>query len=129
MQAKERKIWQLAKVTISAANAVAKVSFKLDDSVRHCRNIVFSFNISGKPQMNYLMGDIALFVNNRKGNPLQYTLHSLPTEMHAKKVMQRLKLDTCIEGGSFVQGHFRDLGLSLAYPYDLRIYLECTANG
>lgn len=124
MQHKQRQIWQIIFLKGITKGEARNINFKVDDLVRHCAGFIFTTNEYGKPYLKFVMGDVSLFVNNRKSHPLNYTVRSMPPELMTKKIVP-LKLGECIEGGSFVQGYFRDLGVSPKYPYNVKIYLDC----
>jgi len=129
MQKTQRQKWQIISVKAITKGEARSIRFKMDDSVKHCKGFVFSCNEIGVPEKSYVMGDVSLFINNRKAHPLHYTIHSLPLNTYSRKT-ETLALKECIEGGSFVQGYYMDLGLSKQYPYNLKIYLDClTDNG
>lgn len=107
--------------------AVRKISFKIPPGVKYCGGLMFSANVAGQASRNYVLGKTALFFNDRKTQPLYYTIHSKPTATLKRKI-ETLKLDECICEGSFVQGYYADLGIAASYPYRLRIYLDCIEN-
>lgn len=106
---------------------VRKISFKFPIDLKHCKGVIFSGNIAGKANNNYVLGNVSLLFNNRKSHPLHYTIHSKP--LPGKK-WKLLKLAEAVEGSSFVQGYYVDSGIATSYPYTIRIYLNCiTTNG
>lgn len=106
------------------SGGVRKISFKIPENTRHCRGFMFSANVAGQANRNYILGNVSLFINDRKSHPLHYTIHSKPPALLKRKI-ETLKLDECIEGGSFIQGYYEDLAVAVSYPYTLRIYLDC----
>jgi hypothetical protein len=127
MQNKQRRKWQIISLIGIKKGEARNIEFKVDDLVRHCKGFIFTCNESGLIGGNYVMGDISLFVNNRKSHPLHYTVRSLPPDLIKRKI-ERLPLEECIEGGSFLQGYYRDLLVSANYPYNVKIYLDCLAD-
>jgi hypothetical protein len=127
MKKTQRQEWQIITIDRIRRGEARNIEFKVDDLVRYCRGFIFSCNESGASGRNFVMGDVSLFVNTRKSHPLNYTIRSIPPRLQKRK-MERLKLDECIEGGSFMQGYYRDLGVSPVYPYKLKIYLDCIAD-
>ncbi len=127
MQKTERQQWQIIVVDRIQKGEVRNIKFKVDDLVRHCKGFIFSCNEVGQADKNYVMGDISLFINTRKIHALNYTIHSKPLNTYNRKT-ETLALKECIEGGSFVHGYYRDLGISPTYPYNLKIYLDCISD-
>jgi hypothetical protein len=127
MQNKQRQKWQIIVLKNITTGEARTVNFKVDDLVRHCKGLIFSCNETGQAAKNYVMGDASLFINNRKVHPLHYTIHAKPLSTYNRK-RETLELKECIEGGSFIQGYYMDLGISSHYPYTLKIYLDCVAD-
>lgn len=120
----ERRKYNIILIENIQLNEARKISFKLPVNVKHCNGFMFSGNVPGKADKNYMLGNVSLFFNNRKSHPLHYTIHSKPLSA-LKKKRELLRLDECVEGGSFIQGYYVDLGTATSYPYKVRIYLDC----
>jgi hypothetical protein len=127
MKKTQRQKWQIISLIGIKKNEVRNIKFKVEDLVRHCEGFIFSCNEAGTPKTKFSMGEISLFINNRKSHPLNYMISSMPAQLLKRKI-ETLKFGECIEGGSFVHGYYRDLGLSPTYPYNLKIYLDCIAD-
>ncbi len=125
----ERRKYHIILVENVQTNEARKISIKLPTNVKSCNGFLFSGNVAGLAVNNYSLGNVSLFVNNKKSHVLHYTIHSKPLES-LKRKNKLLKLEECIEGGSLVQGYYVDLGTAESYPYNVRIYLDCTiTNG
>lgn len=125
----ERRKYHIILVEDVQENEARKISIKLPTNVKNCNGFLFSGNVAGLAAKNYMLGNVSLFVNNRKSHVLHYTIHSKPLVLQKRK-NELLKLNECIEGGSLVQGYYVDLGTAESYPYKVRIYLDCTiTNG
>src|SRR5690348_3823544 len=106
------------------AGQVRKINFKIPANIRHCKGFVLTGSVEGQLLKSYMLGNVSLFINDRKSHPLHYTIHSKPLILQKRKV-EPLKLDEPICGGSFIQGYYMDLGTAASYPYKVRIYLDC----
>lgn len=120
----QRRKYHIIKLDNVVSGEARKIAFKIPVNIKHCNGFMFSGNVPGQVSKNYMLGNVSLFFNNRKSHPLHYTIHSKPLTALRKR-HGLLRLDECIEGGSFIQGYYVDLGTAQSFPYTVRIYLEC----
>ncbi len=124
MTTQDRKKYLIILLEDISSGEARKISFKVPANIRHCKGFMFSASETGQAGKNYLLGNVSLFVNDRKSHPLHYAIHSKPPALLKRKI-KTLKLDECICGGSLIQGYYLDLGIATSYPHKLRIYLDC----
>lgn len=123
----ERSKYLIIPIEKIQSGEIRKISFKIPVNVKACKGFMFSGNVAGQMNNNYVLGNISLLFNNRKSHPLHYTIHSKPLP---DKKWKLFKLKECIEESSFIQGYYMDIGIATSYPYTVRVYLDCiTTNG
>lgn len=130
MLREKTKSWLIIPVKVNNPLAyVTGIEYKIPEHVDTCTGIMLSPGTTfiEKLSKNHtpVLGNISLWFNSKTTHPVHYLVDGIhPKEQEGK--YESLRLKESLKGGTLIQGLMEDFGKANSYPYEMKIYLECT---